>query len=202
MSLLDSVNGLTSSIAGKITQISTIAKIAACLPSIITSLPATLAAVGGAIVKSAVGSITELLSGAGGFLLGIVNETIGRITSAFTGLLNTVLSIQAQIIESINELKRLAKFIQDEYNDTAEWLKNSENCDFAAAELINCIAGRLLEDLSLSLSEDADSRLNLSFLDKALDKLESPEEKLSDWVNNTANQIDKATSIIDATRLF
>lgn len=205
MSLLDSVNNLTSTIANKAKQLSTVAKIAACLPSIITSIPATLGAVAGSIVKSAVGTVTGLLSAPGGFLQGIINETVTKITNAVTGLLNTVLNVQAQILASIDQLKRLAGFLEEEVEDTAEWIKNTENCNFAAAELVNCIAGRLLSQLSSTFGSKIGGGFDISLgslVDRVVDKIEAPGEKLNGWVNNTANQIDKATSIIGATKLF
>ena len=205
MSLLDSVNNLTSTIADKAKQLSTITKIAACLPSIITSIPATIGAVAGSIVKSAVGTVTNLLSAPGSFLQGIINETVTKITNAVTGLLNTVLNVQAQILASIDQLKRLADFLEKEVEDTAEWIKNTENCNFAAAELVNCIAGRLLSQLSSTFGSKIGGGFDISlgsFVDKIAGKIEEPGEKLNGWVNNTANQIDKATSIIGATKLF
>ena len=194
MSLLDSVNNLTSTIAK-----------AACLPSIITSIPTTLGAVAGSIVKSAVGTVTGLLSAPGGFLQGIINETVTKITNAVTGLLNTVLNVQAQILAYIDQLKGLAGFLENEVEDTAEWIENTENCNFAAAELVNCIAGRLLSQLSSTFGSKIGGGFDISLgslVDKVVDKIEAPGEKLNSWVNNTANQIDKATSIIGATKLF
>lgn len=203
MSLLNSVTNLTTSIADKARQLSTIGKIAACLPSIITSLPATLGATAGKAVLGAVNSVKSALSGAGGFLQGIVNETVNRIINAVTGLVNTVLQVQAQIISSINQLKRLAQFLEDEYNDTVEYIKNSENCKFAAAELVNCVAGRLLAQLSDRFNSRVGDILSVdSFVDDIVSKIEEPGAKLSGWVDNTARQIDKATSIVNATRLF
>ncbi len=205
MSLLNSVNNLTSSIAGKVRELSTIAKIAACLPSILTSLPAALGSAAGSVVGAAANAAKNLLSSAGGFLQGIINETVTRITNAVTGLINTVLNIEAQLVASFDQLKRLAGFLDKEFDDTVEWLKNKENCNFAAAELINCIAGRLLTQLSSTFASRISGGLDLavdSLLDDVVGKIEDPAKKLNGWVNNTASQIDKATSVVNAANLF
>ncbi len=157
------------------------------------------------VIGGAAGSVANLLSAPGGFLQGIINETVTRITNAVTGLLNTVLNIQAQISASIDQIKRLGDYLEKEVEDTAEWIKNTENCNFAAAELVNCIAGRLLTQLSSTFGNKIGGGFDLSLgsiVDKVVDKIEEPGEKLNGWVNNTAKQIDKATSIVGATKLF
>jgi len=211
MSLLNSVNNLTSAVADKISQVSTIAKIAGCLPSILTSLPSIAGGIAGNIVKSVVGGATSavktLLSSSGGFLSGIVNETVTKIKNAVLGLFNTVLNLQAQLVKSIERVKALKKFVEDEFKDIKEFIKNDENCKFAAAELVNCIAGNLLGQLASTFNSKTGG--SLGFLDKigsAVDRvtgaISAPGEALNGWVNNTASQIDRATSRIEATKLF
>ncbi len=205
MSLLNSVNNLTSSVADKVKQVSTITKIAACLPSVLTSLPSALGAAAGSVIGAGANIIKNLTSGATGFIQGIIDETVARITNAVTGLINTVLNIEAQLVASFNQLKALYNYLESEVNDTAEWIKNSENCKFAAAELVNCIAGRLLSQLSSTFADRISGGFGLSLdsaLDKITGKLEDPAKKLNGWVNNTARQIDKATSVVNATKLF
>ena len=209
MSLLNSVNNLTSAVAEKALQLSTVSKFAACLPTILTSLPSIVGGVIGNVAKSVVGGIaggvSNLLSAPGGFLTGIINETVGRITNAVTGLLNTILNLQAQIASSIQRIKNLITFLEDEFNDTKKWLENSENCKFAAAELVNCIAGNLLGQLSSIFNSKIGQGFDLSIggvIDNIVDKIEEPGEKLNGWVNNTASQIDRATSRINAASLF
>lgn len=209
MSLLNSVNNLTSAVAEKALQLSTVSKFAACLPTILTSLPSIVGGVIGNVAKSVVGGIaggvSNLLSSPGGFLTGIINETVGRITNAVTGLLNTILNLQAQIASSIQRIKNLITFLEDEFNDTKKWLDNSENCKFAAAELVNCIAGNLLGQLSSIFNSKIGQGFDLSIggvIDNIVDKIEEPGEKLNGWVNNTASQIDRATSRINAASLF
>ena len=205
MSLLNSVNNLTSSVADKVKQVSTLTKIAACLPSVLTSLPAALGAAAGSVIGAGANIIKNLASGATGFIQGIIDQTVTSITNAVTSLINTVLNIEAQLVASFNQLKALYNYLENEVNDTAEWIKNSENCNFAAAELVNCIAGRLLTQLSSTFADRINGGFGLS-LDSALDditsKIEEPANKLNDWVNNTARQIDKATSVVNAANLF
>ena len=205
MSLLNSVNNLTSSVADKVKQVGTLTKIAACLPSVLTSLPAALGAAAGSVIGAGANIIKNLASGATGFIQGIIDQTVTSITNAVTSLINTVLNIEAQLVASFNQLKALYNYLENEVNDTAEWIKNSENCNFAAAELVNCIAGRLLTQLSSTFADRINGGFCLS-LDSALDditsKIEEPANKLNDWVNNTARQIDKATSVVNAANLF
>lgn len=206
MSLLDSVNNFATTLAEKARQDSILTKIVSCLPSILTSLPAALGAAAGSVVGAGANIVKNLVSGANGLLLGVVNETVARITNAVTGLLNTILNIEAQLVASFNQLKALTKYLEREALDTAEWIKNKENCKFAAAELVNCIVGRLLTQLSTKFSDRISGSLNLSKLDSSLDRItdlvEEPAARLSGWVDNAAREVDRAASRVNAAKQF
>lgn len=137
--------------------------------------------------------------------MGIVDQVIGQITGAVTNLINQVLNIQAQILSVIQQITGLFDYLKKEVQDVKDWLENDENCKFAAAELVNCVAGKLLEDLTSKINSSLGTGLDLN-LDKYLEdfneKLSLPGQQVDKWVNKTAGQIDKATAQIDAINLF
>jgi len=201
MSLLGSAEGLISTVKDKVSQVSTAFKIIACLPSILTAIPATLGAIGASVA----GSVAGLISGLSGVLMGVVDQVIGQITGAVTSLINQVLSIQAQILSVINQVKGLFDYLKKEVQDVKDWLENDENCKFAAAELVNCIAGNLLGDLSSKISSKLGGALDLNideYLGDFTEKLALPGQQIDKWVGKTTSQIDKATAQIGAANLF
>jgi len=201
MSLLGSADSLISTVKDKVSQVSTAFKIIACLPSILTSIPATLGAIGASVA----GSVASLISGLSGVLMSVVDEVIGQITGAITGLLNQILNIQAQILGVIQQVVGLFDYLKKEVQDVKDWLENDENCKFAAAELVNCIAGNLLGELNSKISSSLDGALNLNvdeYLGDFTEKLAQPGQQIDKWVGKTAGQIDKATAQIGAVNLF
>jgi len=201
MSLLGSAEGLISTVKDKVSQVSTAFKIIACLPSILTAIPATLGAIGASVA----GSVAGLISGLSGVLMGVVDQVIGQITGAITSLINQVLNLQAQILSVINQVKGLFDYLKKEVQDVKDWLENEENCKFAAAELVNCIAGKLLGDLTSQISNRLGGGLDLNiddYLENFTEKLALPGEQIDKWVGKTAGQIDKATAQIGAANLF
>jgi len=202
MSLCGSAGGLLGAVKEKISQVTSAIKIIACLPSFLTSIPGVLGAIGG----SAANSIAGLMAGAGGALMGIVDSVIGTITNTVKSLVNKVLQIQADLLCVFGEAKDFVDDVEKEAKDLVEWLKNEENCKFAASELLKCIAGKLLD----GLASDITSKLGgaLSFGDKVDGFLEDIEESLSfddqidKWIGKATNQIDNATSKINAVSLW
>lgn len=202
MSLCGSVGGLIDAAKEKLSQVTSAIKIIACLPSFLTSLPGVLGAIGG----SAANSIAGLMSGAGGALMGLVNSVIGTITNAVKSVVNKVLQLQADLLCAFGEAKEFVDDVKSEAKDLVDWLKNEENCKFAASELLKCVAGKLLE----GLASDITSKLNgaLSFGDKLDDLLENVEETLSfdeqidKWIGKETSKIDNITAKVNAVSLW
>ena len=108
-----------------------------------------------------------------------------------------------QVVKVVKDLTGLGL---KEAKDLVDWLKNEENCKFAASELLKCVAGKLLE----GLASDITSKLNgaLSFGDKLDELLENVEETLSfddqidKWIGKETSKIDNITAKVNAVSLW
>jgi uncharacterized protein YjbJ (UPF0337 family) len=200
MSLCGSVGGLLGAVKDKISQVFTAIKIVACLPAFLTSIPGVL----GAIAGSAANSIAGLMAGATDALMGIVNSVIGTIKNAVASVVNKVLQLQADLLCAFGEAKEFVDDVENEAKDLVKWLKNEENCKFAASELLKCVAGKLLENLSSQITSKLEGALDFG-IDDFLEDLEeslSFDEQIDKWTGKATSQIDNATSKINAVSLW
>jgi len=144
------------------------------------------------------------MSGVGGALMGIVDSVIGTITNAVTSLVNKVLQIQAELLCVFGEAKEFVDDVKSEAKDLTEWLKNEENCKFAAAELLKCVAGKMLEGLSSQITSKLEGVLDFG-VDDFLEDLEeslSFDEQIDKWIGKATGEIDNITSKINAVSLW
>lgn len=205
MSILGSTQVLTAVVKNKIKQIGTAAKILGCLPSILTGI----SSLGSGSVVGQVGSLItggaiKLISGLSGLIGSIVNDTLSQITAAVRDLVKKVLSIQAEITRSLQVALGLIDAIKKEASDVVNFIENEENCRFAAAELLKCVAGKALESIAdISSKLGGGSSLNIKDLASNItEKISKPGEILDKWTLKTAQSIDHASAQINATNLF
>lgn len=206
MGLLGSTKGLLSTVSGKVDQLATGAKILGCLPSILSGFGGIMAGIGGAILGSVTAAVTGIISGFAGAIYAIVNDFISSITGAITNLLNLILQLQGEILGIISAIKDFFSELEDKAADVKKFIEDEENCRFAAASLIKCIASKLISGIASDLAAKAGgsgigSKIT-GFLDGAKDKLNAPANFINDVTNKASSQVDKANSQISAINLF
>jgi hypothetical protein len=114
-------------------------------------------------------------------------------------LIATVVSIIKGIIQFVNDLIKKA-------DEALAWARNAENCKFAAAALLKCIMAQALSEVTANKSLAIDISKGLKplsdFSDKLTETLSKPTGILQGYLDKASDEVDRATSLVEATNLF
>lgn len=204
MSLISSAKNLISVSNNLADQVTTVAKGVFCIPSILSNLPSILGAVAGSLIGQITAQATAIAAGLANAALSIVENKLAEITGKITGVITQILALQAAILGTIGMIKGLFKGLQARAKDIQDFVSNEENCKFAAAELLNCVASSLLNDLTSDVVKkiNAGTQKVSDYVDNATNKLTKPNEVLTKFSKKAGDAVDKATSQIAAISLF
>lgn len=204
VSLLNSVGGLSRAVNNKVGALTSVAKGIMCLPSILTGLPGILGNVAKGVLSSlqnqALGVMTSIVNGLTGMITDIINNAVNQIL----GVVNQLLQLEATILATIGIIEQTIKDIKKQVDDLINFRADQENCRFAAAEMLKCVAGSLIGDLSKKLAKNVSTGTSSleKLVGKASFKLSQPGNVIEKYTGKISNSVDKATSQINATKLI
>lgn len=204
MASFNSVGGLASAVNNKVGALTSVAKGVMCLPSILTGLPGILGNVAkgvlGSLQNQALGVMNSIVTGITGMITDIINNAVNQIS----GVVNQLLQIQATILATIGIIEQTIKDLKKLVNDIINFRADQDNCRFAAAEMLKCVAGSLIGDLSKKLAKNVSSGTSSieNLVGKASFKLSQPGNVIERYTSKISNSVDKATSQINATKLI
>jgi len=141
----NATSGILSGFNRKFDMVTGVAKGILCLPQLFSpkNLKNLTANVGKALVQYANGVVAGLTN--------FVTSTIVRHIQNITGVISSQLRLINDFIKDINEsitlIKQTAKSLVTKVKNTLDFLKDTENCSFAAAELGKCIISDILDDV-------------------------------------------------------
>lgn len=204
MALIDSVGGLYAAVNTKIGSLTSVAKGILCIPAILTGLPGIIGNVLGELKNQATGAMAAITSGITGLITSIVTDAVNQITGAVANVLDKILQLQATILATIGLAQATIDNFKNQINDALAFAKNQENCRFAAAEMLKCLAGSLLNDISKKVAVDA--KLDISGIDKLVgnltSKISKPGNIIEQHTEKMSRSVDKATNQINTSKLL
>jgi len=175
-----------------------------CLPSIV----AGLADLGKGIIGATISNFTKVLENAVSTVSGIVTNTINGAINTITGSIAGVVdSIQRAIDEvtgAIQTLKDFADGINNRAKDVKEFVSDKENCNFAAASLLNCITAQAVASVSDREAVNVAKGLKpiSDFAEEVADKISAPGGAIDRSVQKVAGEIDRATRVVQKQDIF
>ena len=88
--------------------------------------------------------------------------------------------------------------------DIKDFVSNEENCTFAAASLLNCVAGTLLKDITKDITKKINNKISSveEFVDSKLDKFSEKGEFFNNYAKKAGNAVDKANAQVSALSIF
>ncbi len=204
MRLISSVKGFLNSANARADQLTAIAKGALCLPSILSNLPDLGKALMGNILASANSILSDATAAISGIVTDTIDNAIAKITGSIAGVLNTITSLVAEVAGAIESIKSFAEGLSSKVSDIKDFTASKENCNFAAASLLNCIASQALANVSAKAAVDVSKGLVPidEFANSISDSILSPAGAINNTINKTANEIDRATRIVSKADLF
>lgn len=201
--ILGSANNLFAAVNRQADAVATIAKGALCLPAIISSLPSILGGLAATVGRSLLANITSAISTISGIIESAANEIISTITGQLTETLNQVLSLQAQITQSIRGALDLVNELAGKVQDVRDFVSDSENCKFAGSEFLKCIVSEITKDISSDIKGVVTRTLDIKqYSNRLANKVSQPGEFIDKYVSKQSSMLDKATKQLDAITLF
>lgn len=199
MALFPKVVNLFSAANKVADKISMVAKGVLCIPSILSNLPSILGAVAANTIGVLRSQLSNLIEGLSSTIDKIIDETISNITGRVSAALNKILQLQATIIGTLNLIKDLISGLQTRASDVLKFIKNEENCKFAAAELMSCITAEIVNDMSKKVANKLNSGAlkATEFSRNTVLKISKPGNLLENYVSKIGASVDKATAQLD-----
>lgn len=204
MPLMSSVGRFVNAANQKADQLTAGVKAALCLPSIIAGLPQ----LGKGLIGATISNLTSVLENAVGTVSGIVTNTINgavnTITGSIAGVVDSAQKAVDNVVGSINALKDFKKGLGDRAKDIGEFTSNKENCDFAAATMLNCITAQAVGSVSDRAAIDVAKGLKpvSDLANDVADKISAPGGAIDNVVKKQAAQIDRATKVVQKADIF
>jgi hypothetical protein len=204
MALIDSVGGLYSAVNTKAGALTSAAKGILCIPAILTGLPGIIGSVLGELKNQVVGAMGAITDGITELITSIVTDAVNQITGAVANVLDKVLQLQATILATIGLAQATIDNFKNQIQDALDFAKNQENCRFAAAEMLKCLTGSILNDISKKVATNA--KLDISGIDKVVggltSKISKPGNIIEQYTEKMSRSVDKATNQINTSKLL
>jgi hypothetical protein len=204
MGIRSSVGNFINVANEKADQLTSGAKALLCVPSMVAGLPD----LGKGLIGAAVSNLTSTLENAVDTVSGIVTNTINGAVSSITGAIDGVLSkIQNaydEIAGAIDEVKGFKDSLTNKVKDVGEFIAEKDNCDFAAATMLNCITAQAVGSVSDRAAIDIAKGLKpvSDFANDIAGEISGAGGAIDKFVKKQSDQIDKATKIVQKADIF
>jgi phage-related protein len=200
MPLISSVGRFINAANTRADQLTAGAKFALCLPSILTNIPNTI----GNVISGLGATLGNTVSAISNIVLNTVNGAISKITGSIINTINVATSTLAQLGSAIEQVKEFKDGILERVNDVGDFVSKKQNCDFAAAELLNCIVSEVLSSVTPTIAIDVARGLKpvTEVVNNITGAISKPGGAISGAVNNTATEIERATRVIERSNIF
>lgn len=202
--IIGSVGKILSAANSKADQLTTLAKGALCLPSIIANLPD----MGKSLVGNVIGGVAAGINSATGQISDIITDTvqgaIASITGAITGVIDSAVGLVAEVAGVITAVGNFISDFKDGVDEVLDFTADKENCNFAAASLMNCVVGEAISNINIRDVKDINKGLKTitDSVDKATSAITDVAGPLNRSVAKKAEQIDRAARIVEKSNIF
>ena len=204
MRLISSVKGFLNAANIRADQLTAIAKGALCLPSLISNLPDLGKSLIGNVIASTNSILSDATSAISSIITSTIDNAINKITGSIAGTLNSITGFIAEVVGTIEEVKNFANGLKDKVSDIKDFTSSKENCNFAAASLLNCITSQALANVSAKAAVEVRKGLVPidSIVDDISDIIAKPGGVINNSINKTAFDINRASRMISKSDLF
>ncbi len=218
MPLMSSVGRFVNAANDKADQLTSGLKAALCLPSIVAGLPDLGKGILGSVVSNAKSLLANSVDTVAGIVTNQINGAVNSITGAIDGVVQSVQDGIDEVVGTINLVKEaydqvvgavvdayyFAKGVRDGAKDAQEFAADKENCDFAAATMLNCITAQALGSVTDKAAIDIAKGLKpiSDFANDVAGDISGVGGAIDNIVKKQAAQVDKATKIIQKADIF
>ncbi len=199
-----SVSRFISAANQKADQLTAGAKAVLCIPSIIAGLPDLGKGLIGGVIANIGKTLENFASTISNIVTNTINGAVGQITGSVVGVIDKITGTLGQIGSAIEEGKEFAQGIKDRATDVIDFTSEKENCNFAAASLLNCITAQAVGSVSSKGAVDLAKGLKpvADFANDVSNEISGVGGALTRTVDKAAGQVDRATRLIQKSNLF
>ena len=204
MPLMSSVGRFVNAANIKADQLTAGIKAALCLPSIIAGLPNLGKGLIGATISN-IGSVLEnVTSTVLNTVTNTINGAVNTITGSIAGVVDSAQRAIDNVVGSARSLKELKESVTGRAKDIGEFTDNKENCNFAAATMLNCITAQAVASVSDREAVNIAKGLKpvSDFANEVADKISAPGGAIDRTVEKQAQQVDRATKVVQKQDIF
>jgi|TARA_R110000824_G_scaffold340240_1_gene526745 hypothetical protein len=204
MPIKKSVNRFFSVANQKADQLTAGAKAVLCIPSIIAGLPDLGKGIIGGVIANIGKTLENFASTISNIVTNTINGAVSQITGSIVGVIDIITGTLGQIGSAIEAGKEFAQGIKDRAKDVIDFTSEKENCNFAAASLLNCITAQAIGSVSLRSAVDLSKGLKpvADFANDVSNKISGPTGAITRTVDKAAGQVNRATKLIQKSNLF
>ena len=204
MSLINSVGRFINAANLKADALTAGIKGALCLPSIIAGLPDLGKGLIGSVASQLTRTLAATVDTVAGIVTNTINGAVAEITGAIAGVVDSAQRAYDQFVNSIVEAYEFAKSVRDKAKDVGEFISEKENCNFAAANLINCITAQALGSVSTKSAIDISKGLKpvSDFASDVASEIASVGGAIDKAVKKQSDEVDRATRVIQKQDIF
>jgi len=188
----------------KADQLTSGAKALLCVPSMIAGLPDLGKGLIGATVSNLTSTLENAVSTVSGIVTNTINGAVNSITGAIDGVLTKVQTAYDEIVGSVVDAYFYARNAQDKARDVMEFTAEKENCDFAAATMLNCITAQAVGSVSDRAAIDIAKGLKpvSDFANDVAGEISGAGGAIDKFVKKQSDQIDRATKVVQKADIF
>lgn len=204
MPLMSSVGRFVNAANNKADQLTAGIKGVLCLPSIIAGLPD----LGKGIIGATISNIGRVLENSVSTILNTVTNTINgavnTITGSIAGVVDSAQRAIDNVVGSIDKLKNFTLGLNNKVKDIKDFVSDKENCNFAAASLLNCITAQAVGSVSDREAVNIAKGLKpvSDFANDIAEKISAPGGAIDRAVQKQSEQIDRATRVVQKQDIF
>lgn len=204
MPLISSVGRFINAANNKADQLTAGAKAVLCLPSLLTNIPGVFKKTVGNILSGLDTTLEVVGSTVSDIVINTVNGAVSTITGSIVGVIDTATSTLAQLGSAIEQLKEFKDGIKERVDDVGKFVSKKQNCDFAAAELLNCIISQTISSVTPTIAVDVAKGLKpvADVANEISSAISKPGGAINESVNKAANEIDRAGRVIERSNIF
>ncbi len=204
MPLMSSVGRFVNAANQKADQLTAGLKVALCLPSIIAGLPQLGKGLIGATISN-IGSVLEnVTSTVLNTVTNTINGAVNTITGSIAGVVDSAQRAIDNVVGSARSLKELKDGVGRRAKDIGDFTSDKENCNFAAATMLNCITAQAVASVSDREAVNIAKGLKpvSDFANEVADKISAPGGAIDRTVEKSAAQVDRATKVVQKQDIF
>jgi len=204
MSLISSVGRFFSAANQKADQLTAGAKAVLCLPSIIAGLPNLGKGIVGGVLSNIGKTLENFSMTVSDIVTNSINGAVNQIVGSTVGVVNTAIRSAGQVGGAIEQGKDFVDGIDERVKDVGDFVSEKENCDFAAAQLLNCITAQAVGAVSNKGAIDLAKGLKpvADFANDVSKTITAPGGAIERSVQKTSDQIDRATRVVQKSNIF